>query len=61
MPGGGNVLYMDGHTEFVKYPGTFPMSKNVLPALGKLQDFDTLPEMDTKIETGGPTPSPPTH
>jgi prepilin-type processing-associated H-X9-DG protein len=24
IPGGGNVLYMDGHTEFVKYPGEFP-------------------------------------
>mgnify|MGYP000547245031 CR=1 FL=1 len=21
IPGGGNVLYMDGHTEFQKYPG----------------------------------------
>jgi prepilin-type processing-associated H-X9-DG protein len=26
VPGGGNVLYMDGHVEFVKYPGKFPMS-----------------------------------
>jgi prepilin-type N-terminal cleavage/methylation domain-containing protein/prepilin-type processing-associated H-X9-DG protein len=24
VPGGGNVLYMDGHVEFVKYPGKFP-------------------------------------
>jgi len=24
-PGGGNVLYMDGHVEFVRYPGEFPM------------------------------------
>ena len=23
VPGGGNVLYMDGHVEFQKYPGTF--------------------------------------
>jgi prepilin-type N-terminal cleavage/methylation domain-containing protein/prepilin-type processing-associated H-X9-DG protein len=27
VPGGGNVLYMDGHVEFVKYPGQFPFSK----------------------------------
>ena len=25
VPGGANVLYMDGHTEFMKYPGKFPM------------------------------------
>jgi prepilin-type N-terminal cleavage/methylation domain-containing protein/prepilin-type processing-associated H-X9-DG protein len=24
IPGGGNVLYMDGHVEFIKYPGEFP-------------------------------------
>lgn len=26
LPGGGNVLYMDGHVEFVRYPGTWPVS-----------------------------------
>ena len=26
VPGGGNILYLDGHVEFVKYPGSeFPM------------------------------------
>ena len=25
VPGGGNVLYMDGHVRFIKYPGNFPM------------------------------------
>jgi prepilin-type N-terminal cleavage/methylation domain-containing protein/prepilin-type processing-associated H-X9-DG protein len=25
VPGGGNVLYMDGHVEFVKYPHEFPI------------------------------------
>lgn len=25
VPGGGNVLYMDGHVEFSKYPYTFPV------------------------------------
>jgi len=27
VPGGGNVLYMDGHVEFLKYPTTFPVSR----------------------------------
>jgi prepilin-type processing-associated H-X9-DG protein len=26
VPGGCNVLYMDGHVEFVKYPGKMPVS-----------------------------------
>ena len=26
QPGGGNVLYMDGHTEFIKYPGDWPVN-----------------------------------
>ncbi len=27
VPGGGNVLYMDGHVEFVRYPGKSPVSR----------------------------------
>jgi prepilin-type N-terminal cleavage/methylation domain-containing protein/prepilin-type processing-associated H-X9-DG protein len=27
VPGGGNVLYMDGHVSFVRYPGTWPVCK----------------------------------
>jgi len=26
QPGGGNVLYMDGHVTFVRYPGDFPVN-----------------------------------
>ena len=26
VPGGGNVLYMDGHVEFLRYPTETPMS-----------------------------------
>jgi prepilin-type N-terminal cleavage/methylation domain-containing protein/prepilin-type processing-associated H-X9-DG protein len=26
QPGGGNVLYMDGHVEFIRYPGEFPVN-----------------------------------
>lgn len=27
VPGGGNVLYMDGHVEFIRFPGRTPMSR----------------------------------
>ncbi len=27
VPGGANVLYLDGHAQFVRYPGEFPVSK----------------------------------
>ena len=27
VPGGSNVLYMDGHVEFIKYPGDYPISR----------------------------------
>ncbi len=44
IPGGTNVLYMDGHVEFRRYPGeTLPVSKNyvqtleiLLPLIGSL-------------------------
>jgi prepilin-type processing-associated H-X9-DG protein len=29
VPGGSNVLYMDGHVEFVRYPGEAPVGKNL--------------------------------
>jgi prepilin-type processing-associated H-X9-DG protein len=29
VPGGSNVLYMDGHVEFVKYPGKPPLNKKM--------------------------------
>jgi len=29
VPGGGNVLYMDGHVGFIKYPGDYPISRCV--------------------------------
>jgi prepilin-type N-terminal cleavage/methylation domain-containing protein/prepilin-type processing-associated H-X9-DG protein len=32
VPGGANVLFMDGHTEFIKYPGKSP----VTPLMGAL-------------------------
>ncbi len=27
-PGGANVLYLDGHVDFIKYPGAFPTSRS---------------------------------
>ncbi len=27
VPGGGNVLFMDGHVEFWRYPDVFPVSR----------------------------------
>ena len=29
LPGGCNVLYMDGHVEFIKYPARYPVSQYV--------------------------------
>lgn len=28
VPGGANVLFLDGHVEFVQYPGAFPVTKS---------------------------------
>lgn len=27
VPGGGNILYMDGHVGFIRYPGEFPITR----------------------------------
>ena len=43
---GGNVLYLDGHVEFVSYPGRFPMTKPFIKALGEIEpefNEDVLP------------------
>ena len=34
IPGGSNVLGMDGHVEFTKYPGKFPVTEYVAAAFG---------------------------
>lgn len=40
VPGGANVLYMDGHVKFLKYPGEAPASKDYAIFLGDLRrDF----------------------
>ncbi len=42
VPGGANVLYLDGHVEFVRYPGVFwPMSEASSRILGRFdRPFD---------------------
>lgn len=36
LPGGSNVLYMDGHVSFLKYPsGEFPLTKDSARAFGR--------------------------
>lgn len=40
LPYGSNVLYLDGHVEFVKYRDQFPITSRVLDALGKLEKAD---------------------
>ncbi len=37
IPGGMNVLYLDGHTEFLRFPGDFPASREFLDALAALE------------------------
>ncbi len=36
---GGHVLYLDGHVEFVPYPGKFPMTRNFIAALESMKDY----------------------
>jgi len=38
---GANVLYMDGHVEFVKYPGKFPLTETACRILNALHDTNT--------------------
>jgi prepilin-type N-terminal cleavage/methylation domain-containing protein/prepilin-type processing-associated H-X9-DG protein len=38
IPGGSNVLYLDGHVEFIKYPGEAPVSKALALTVGTLFD-----------------------
>lgn len=38
VPGGGNVLYMDGHVEFIRYPGPPPVNKK-MAVIMRMFDF----------------------
>ncbi|MGI6459547.1 MAG: DUF1559 domain-containing protein [Candidatus Hydrogenedentales bacterium] len=39
VPGGSNVLYMDGHVEFVRYPGTYPVTRTWAWLIGNIGDL----------------------
>lgn len=39
VPKGGNVLYMDGHVDFLKYPGPWPMTETTI---GILESLDRM-------------------
>ena len=41
VPGGSNVLYLDGHVEFIRYPGDAPVNQNVAAVL---QAVDSITE-----------------
>lgn len=42
IPGGANVLYLDGHVSFLKYPGKFPVSKDFAGLAGFFNGQNTL-------------------
>ena len=49
IPAGGAVLYLDGHVEFIRYPGKFPMTERFIEALRKFNPQfspDVLPIVD---------------
>jgi prepilin-type N-terminal cleavage/methylation domain-containing protein/prepilin-type processing-associated H-X9-DG protein len=37
VPGGGNVLFMDGHVEFIRYPSTHPVNRAFAVVIGAFQ------------------------
>lgn len=42
LPGGSNVLYMDGHVEYVRYPEKFPVTAELATIVRAGQDSDYL-------------------
>lgn len=53
-PNGGNVLYMDGHVEFLKYPGKYPMTEAFIKALDGLDALKDLPQVPAApVSAGG--------
>jgi prepilin-type processing-associated H-X9-DG protein len=48
VPGGANVLYQDGHVEFIKYPGKFPVTR-FMAAIGDLM-YGTGKKLEFRID-----------
>jgi len=49
VPAAGNVLYLDGHIEYIRYPGKFPMTERFIEALREMEPRfspDVLPIVD---------------
>ena len=44
---GGMVLYQDGHTEFIPYPGKWPMTERSISALMSLEELGSGDEIST--------------
>jgi prepilin-type processing-associated H-X9-DG protein len=49
VPGGANVLYLDGHVAFVKYPGPPPVNFLFSTAVGGVFDPEDAGEYDITI------------
>ncbi len=49
-PKGGHVLYMDGHVEFLPYPGKWPMTETTIRTLEELANMDGKPPVVQKPE-----------
>ena len=43
VPGGGNILYMDGHVEFERYPGNPPVTRSMGALFGALYEMFIQP------------------
>lgn len=41
IPGGANVLYMDGHVEFLRYPTAHPVNRAFVSFIGTVSAIDT--------------------
>jgi prepilin-type N-terminal cleavage/methylation domain-containing protein/prepilin-type processing-associated H-X9-DG protein len=42
VPGGSNVLYLDGHVAFIRYPGAAPVNENVASLFGGVGELIDL-------------------
>ncbi len=53
-PPGGHVLYMDGHTEFLEYPGKWPMTQVTIGILRELDGIGGQPVAHANNSAGNP-------